>query len=210
MAVIPAIARVIDPASRRSEQDQRDQQGDCEEEPRDGRSVRQLVVTEEALVDVQVQEERGAARLPGATVQDERDEEVLEDLDDPKDERVEDDRGQERDRDVPQLTQITRAVDPRGVVQLRRDPTEPGEVDDDATANAPQPHKDEPRVDPRRVAQPVRRVRDADPAQEDVEPAVRRIEHRLPDEDAGDERHDVRQEEQHPEQTGRLEVPAAQ
>src|ERR671931_532152 len=80
--------------------------------------------------------------------------------------RVEDDRCQEWQRHVPQLAQIARAVDPRGVVVLGRDPSQTSEVNDHAAADTPDPDKDEAGVDPGRVAQPVRWVGDPDQPQE--------------------------------------------
>src|SRR4051794_7847365 len=51
-----ALARVIDPPSRRREHDQRHDQGQCEEDPRERRAVGHRLVREEVLVDVEVQE----------------------------------------------------------------------------------------------------------------------------------------------------------
>ena len=77
-----------------------------------------------------------------------------------------------------------------------------------AGADAPDADEHQARVDPQRVEQPVRRVGDADEPQDAVDPAGLRVEHPLPDEDAGHERHDVGQEEQHPE-AGRAAHPGA-
>src|SRR5215208_1064415 len=91
-ARMSALPRVVDPASREPEQHDGDDEGDGEQEPRQRRAVRHLLEVEEGLVEVQVVEERRAARLSGSVLEDERDEEVLEHLDDAQDDREEDHR----------------------------------------------------------------------------------------------------------------------
>src|SRR5258706_14423084 len=87
---------VVDPAARRPEHDERDRQCDAEKQPGEGRAVREVLEVERLFVDDEIEEERRAARLTGPVVEDERDEEILEDVDDAEDQRVEDDRRHHR------------------------------------------------------------------------------------------------------------------
>jgi len=111
---------------------------------------------------------------------------------------------------VAELRPRAGAVDPRRVVELARDPAEASEVDDHSAADPPDPEQDEARIDPGRILEPVRRVGDADQAEELVDPAAVDVEHRLPDEDARHERHDVGHEEEDAEQARHPQVAAVE
>src|SRR5690242_304149 len=75
------LARVVHEPPGQAEEDERDDERDREEQPRHRGAVGKLLEREERLVEVQVEEEGGAARLTGPVLEHERDEEVLEHLD---------------------------------------------------------------------------------------------------------------------------------